>query len=88
MYSFHSSAEKTFAHEEKLILFSTGRILNVPTTIYESACHMDMKDFPFDTQQCNFKFGSWSYPSEYVDLVRMFFTPSFCCKFISVVENN
>ena len=26
-----------------------------------SICQIDIKNFPFDTQQCKLKFGSWAY---------------------------
>ena len=29
---------------------------------FKSTCSMNVRLFPFDTQNCTFQFGSWSYP--------------------------
>ena len=56
-------------HKEKLILRSNGEVEWVPYVVYRSACQVDMKNFPFDSQICSLKFGSWSYPAKDLDLV-------------------
>ena len=33
-----------------------------------STCKIDITWFPFDDQQCNMKFGSWSYDGAAIDL--------------------
>lgn len=33
-----------------------------------SICKMDIRDFPFDSQQCKLKFGSWAYTGSEVNL--------------------
>lgn len=37
----------------------------------KSICHIDIKDFPFDTQQCRLKFGSWIYTGEEVSTLEI-----------------
>lgn len=36
--------------------------------IFKSSCYIDVRWFPFDVQQCNLKFGSWSYGGWSLDL--------------------
>lgn len=38
--------------------------------IFKTSCHFDVRDFPFDEQQCNLKFGSWLFHSKQLDLFR------------------
>lgn len=35
-----------------------------------SLCHCVLR-FPFDVQSCEYKFGSWSYPIELIDLEHL-----------------
>lgn len=38
--------------------------------IFKTSCHFDVRDFPFDEQQCLLKFGSWQYHKGQLDLFR------------------
>ena len=38
--------------------------------IFKTSCRFDVRDFPFDEQQCNLKFGSWQFHSKQLDLFR------------------
>ena len=33
----------------------------IPPAIFKSTCSIDILQFPFDTQKCKLKFGSWTY---------------------------
>lgn len=49
-------------------VFSNGAITHVVPTIVTSSCQMDLSRFPFDTQSCILKYGSWSYDKAKVNL--------------------
>lgn len=38
------------------------------TGIFKSTCHIDVRWFPFDSQRCDLKFGSWTYGGWSLDL--------------------
>ncbi|XP_021375385.1 neuronal acetylcholine receptor subunit alpha-10-like [Mizuhopecten yessoensis] len=48
-----------------------GEIFWSPPTRLRSSCKVDITYFPFDSQICKLKFGSWTYPKAQVDLVNM-----------------
>lgn len=37
-----------------------------PPAIFKSYCEIDVQWFPFDTQTCFMKFGSWTYNGKQV----------------------
>lgn len=43
-------------------------ILWIPPAIYKSSCTIDVKYFPFDEQQCEMRFGSWTFDALQVRL--------------------
>jgi Neurotransmitter-gated ion-channel ligand binding domain len=45
----------------KAILHYDGRVQWNPPGIFKSYCEIDVRYFPFDTQTCFMKFGSWSH---------------------------
>ena len=51
--------EVTF--KSKVVLMHTGEVHWIPPAIYKSSCRIDVKYFPFDTQQCEMRFASWTY---------------------------
>ena len=38
--------------------------------IFKTSCPFDVRDFPFDSQQCELKFGSWQFHMGQLDLIR------------------
>ena len=66
--TFSSADVQEKKHEELISLYSDGMIRWVPPAIYKSSCQLDMRNFPFDTQTCHFKFGSWTYDGNKLDL--------------------
>ncbi|KAL8616961.1 hypothetical protein ACOMHN_041879 [Nucella lapillus] len=56
-------------HRDALLVVSyNGSILWMPQAIYRSSCEIDVQGFPFDIQNCELKFGSWTYDGNKVDL--------------------
>ncbi|XP_066271912.1 neuronal acetylcholine receptor subunit beta-4-like [Branchiostoma lanceolatum] len=53
----------------KCLIYSGGNITWIPPAIYESACQIDVRFFPFDQQNCSMKFASWTYDGTELDLV-------------------
>lgn len=49
----------------------TGEVKWFPPAVYQSACRIDVRYFPFDEQTCILKFGSWSYTEDSLDLIPM-----------------
>lgn len=49
--------------QTNLLLFNSGDVLWVPPAQFGVFCEMDLTHWPFDTQNCSFVFGSWTYHS-------------------------
>ena len=48
-------------NELNVVVYSNGLVSWVPVYNLESDCAMDLTYFPFDTQNCSIKVGSWTY---------------------------
>ncbi|OAF67402.1 hypothetical protein A3Q56_04876 [Intoshia linei] len=55
-------------HRSNAVVHFDGTIMWVPTSIVKATCKMNLENFPFDTQMCELKFGSWTYSSNQLDL--------------------
>jgi len=53
----------------RAILKYTGECSWMAPIILKSQCPIDVKHFPFDTQFCTLKFGSWTYDKARLDLL-------------------
>ncbi|ESP05434.1 hypothetical protein LOTGIDRAFT_52481, partial [Lottia gigantea] len=53
-----------------VMLLNDGTVMWSPPARLRSSCHIDITYFPFDSQFCSQKFGSWSYSQSQVDLVN------------------
>ena len=43
-------------------------VLWIPLAIYKSSCTIDVRYFPFDDQECEMKFGSWTFSASEVEM--------------------
>lgn len=50
------------------ILYSTGQVLWVPPSTFQTFCAIDLRYWPFDTHQCSIILGSWTFDGNKVDL--------------------
>ena len=57
-----------YKREALLVIYSNGDITWIPRSIFSSTCHIDLKRFPFDQQNCSISFGSWAYDNTLMDL--------------------
>ena len=44
-----------------MVVLSNGSCTYIPPGIFKSTCKIDITWFPFDDQDCEMKFGSWTY---------------------------
>ena len=51
-----------------VIVESTGKHVWLASLMLRIGCTINVKDFPFDTQNCSFKFGSFTYDMHKLDL--------------------
>lgn len=54
----------------RVVLHHTGKNVWLAPVTFKSKCRIDIKYFPFDTQYCKMKFGSWTYDGFRVDVVN------------------
>lgn len=54
----------------RVVLHHTGKNVWLAPVTFKSRCRIDIKYFPFDTQICKMKFGSWTYDGFRVDIVN------------------
>ncbi|KAI6171446.1 Alpha nicotinic acetylocholine receptor subunit 38 [Aphelenchoides bicaudatus] len=52
----------------KATLHYSGEVTWEPPAIFKSLCQIDILWFPFDEQECQLKFGSWTYPESMLNL--------------------
>ncbi|CAL8067989.1 unnamed protein product [Calicophoron daubneyi] len=52
----------------KVIVRSDSHIQWVPPGLFHSTCTIKVLYFPFDSQSCSLKFGTWTYQGDKVDL--------------------
>ena len=70
MLLFFSSADGKYevSYKPNVVVHSSGEVLWIPPAIYKSSCTIDVEFFPFDQQQCEMKFGSWTFNGDQVEL--------------------
>ena len=64
--SIGANLDNRFPSQAKV--FHNGSVRWFPPTITEASCLMDVQYFPFDTQHCRFRYGSWSNDISGLDL--------------------
>jgi hypothetical protein len=52
-----------------LMLYSDGTVFYSNPVVLKMPCSLELQIFPFDTQTCSMKFGSWVYSSQYLNLI-------------------
>ena len=57
------SADEAFdgTYPTNVVVTSEGGCNYIPPGIFKSTCKIDITWFPFDDQDCDMKFGSWTY---------------------------
>ncbi|ETN62386.1 hypothetical protein AND_005921 [Anopheles darlingi] len=67
----YNSADEGFdgTYHTNIVVKNNGSCLYVPPGIFKSTCKIDITWFPFDDQNCEMKFGSWTYDGNQLDLV-------------------
>ncbi|XP_057206171.1 neuronal acetylcholine receptor subunit beta-2 isoform X2 [Triplophysa rosa] len=53
------------------VISNNGEVAWLPPAIYKSACKIEVRDFPFDQQNCTLKFRSWTYDHTEIDLILL-----------------
>ncbi|CAB3407734.1 unnamed protein product [Caenorhabditis bovis] len=48
-----------------------GRVTWQPPVVYDAFCNINIEWYPYDTQTCELKFGSWTYPGSQLNLVHL-----------------
>jgi nicotinic acetylcholine receptor, invertebrate len=56
------------SYQPNVIIYEDGKVLWIPIAIYKSSCTIDVEYFPFDEQECDMVFGSWTFNAEQVVL--------------------
>ncbi|XP_023333966.1 neuronal acetylcholine receptor subunit alpha-7 isoform X2 [Eurytemora carolleeae] len=59
----YNSADEAFdsTYSTNIVLTNEGACTYIPPGIFKSTCKIDITWFPFDDQECEMKFGSWTY---------------------------
>ncbi|XP_070545497.1 neuronal acetylcholine receptor subunit alpha-10-like [Ptychodera flava] len=70
----YNNVDEEFARvdDTNAIISSNGSITWNAPAIFKASCRIDVLNFPFDTQKCKMKFGSWSYDGYGIDLASDF----------------
>ncbi|CAH8655215.1 unnamed protein product [Dicrocoelium dendriticum] len=66
----YNSASEKFdqVFPTNLVVLNTGEISWIPPGLFHSICTVKVNWFPFDSQSCALKFGTWTYQGNTVDL--------------------
>ena len=56
------------SYKPNVVIYNTGDVLWIPPAIYKSSCQINVEYFPFDEQNCEMKFGSWTFNGDQVIL--------------------
>ena len=65
---FSVSPEFAGLKDYRAVVYSDGTVYYNFPTIVEALCPIDVRNFPFDTQICTLKFGSWAYHGRQLDI--------------------
>uniref|UniRef100_A0A0K0F618 Neuronal acetylcholine receptor subunit eat-2 (inferred by orthology to a C. elegans protein) n=1 Tax=Strongyloides venezuelensis TaxID=75913 RepID=A0A0K0F618_STRVS len=66
---FNSADDKFDANfPVNVVVQHTGNVLYAPPAIIKTSCNIDSRWFPWDSQLCYLKYGSWTYTRDQLDL--------------------
>ncbi|KAK2865659.1 hypothetical protein Q7C36_001715 [Tachysurus vachellii] len=68
LYNNANEEDSSGPPDTNVVLRYTGEITWDAPAITKSTCVVDVSYFPFDSQQCNLTFGSWTYNGNQVDI--------------------
>lgn len=51
-----------------IVCLHNGSMSWIAPVLFKAFCRMDVLNWPFDTQTCELKFGSWTYDGSKIDL--------------------
>lgn len=57
--------------EPLIILFSHGAVFYSPQHRLRTRCGLDLARFPFDSQTCSLRFGSWTYDTSRINFTHL-----------------
>ena len=75
-FSFSASEAFDGTYPTNVVVTSTGSCTYIPPGIFKSTCLIDITWFPFDDQDCEMKFGSWTYNGFKVIIATVAFSVS------------
>ena len=58
---------RTSTHSD-MILWNTGEMFWMPAISMKTICDVDLSEWPFDQQTCIYRFASWTYDGDSLDL--------------------
>ncbi|CAG04796.1 unnamed protein product, partial [Tetraodon nigroviridis] len=67
----YNNADGTYevSYYSNAVISNNGEVNWLPPAIYKSACKIEVRDFPFDQQNCTLQFRSWTYDHTEIDLI-------------------
>ena len=74
---FSAMDEATPVFDYKAVVHHTGKVVYVPHLKVSVLCRLQLKRFPYDTQNCGFRFGSWTYDVKKVNFAFHMYTVFF-----------
>lgn len=89
IFLYNSATSTAISHyNTHCIVYSDGSVLWVPPAQFSVLCNLNLKYWPFDTQECTMKFGSWTYSGEHVDIDLYNNNTDTALKLELIIENN
>ncbi|XP_060531973.1 acetylcholine receptor subunit alpha-type acr-16-like [Cylas formicarius] len=72
IFLYNSATSTPLSHyNTHCIVYDNGEVLWVPPVQFSVLCNLNLKYWPFDTQECKMKFGSWTYNGDQIDIDLM-----------------
>ena len=55
-------------HKKKVLVYPDGSVQAIPPASFEALCPLDLRYWPYDTQSCTLKIGSWTQDGESLEM--------------------